>query len=146
FKFNDWELRGVPLRVEIGPRDVRNEQVVLARRDMPGREGKTDAPLSDLPQRAARMLDAIQDSLFERAVAFRRERTVEADGYEQFRDAVAGGFALARWCGSVECEAKVKEETTATLRCIPFEQPGGEGPCVVCGERAAEQAVWARAY
>jgi len=146
FKFNDWELRGVPLRIEIGPRDVRNEQVVLARRDVPGRDGKSDLPLSNLSQGVGEMLDSIQAALFERAVAFREAHTAEPETYDELRRALAEGFASAWWCGSAECEAKVKAETTATVRCIPFEQPDVGGACVVCGADASEKAVFARAY
>jgi len=146
FKFNDWELRGVPLRIEIGPRDVRNEQVVLARRDVPGRDGKSDLPLSDLSQGVGEMLDSIQTALFERAVAFREAHTAEPETYDGLCRAVAEGFASAWWCGSADCEAKVKADTTATVRCIPLEQPDGGGACVVCGSDASEKAVFARAY
>ena len=146
FKFNDWELRGVPLRIEIGPRDVRNEQVVLARRDVPGRDGKSDLPLSDLSQGVGEMLDSIQTALFERAVAFREAHTAEPETYDGLCRAVAEGFASAWWCGSADCEAKVQADTTATVRCIPLEQPDGGGACVVCGSDASEKAVFARAY
>jgi len=146
FKFNDWELRGVPLRIEIGPRDVRNERVVLARRDVPGRDGKSDLPLSELSRGAGEMLESIQTALFERAVAFREAHTAEPETYDELRRAVDEGFASAWWCGSADCEAKVKAETTATVRCIPFEQPDVGGACVVCGSDASEKAVFARAY
>ncbi|MHC5033870.1 MAG: proline--tRNA ligase [Planctomycetota bacterium] len=146
FKFNDWELRGVPLRIEVGPRDVRNEEVVLARRDVPGRDGKTAVPLTELRGAVGEMLETIQKALFERAVAFRQEHTCEPSDYDGLRAAVAEGFAMAWWCGSGECEAKVKEDTTATVRCIPFDPPEGSGSCVVCGAQATEQAVFARAY
>jgi prolyl-tRNA synthetase len=146
FKFNEWELRGVPLRIEIGPRDVENEQVVLARRDLPGREGKTPAPLDGLFAHVREMLDDVHTALYERAAAFQRENTHRAENYEQLAEAVATGFAVGRWCGSAACEERVKDDTKATTRCIPFEQPGGAGKCVVCGEDAPEEVVFARAY
>jgi prolyl-tRNA synthetase len=146
FKFNDWELRGVPLRIEVGPRDVEAEQAVLARRDVPGRAGKTAVPLEGLADAVAQMLDAIQHSLYERALAFRDAHTEEPGTYEELCDAVGTGFARAWWCGSADCEAKVKEDTKATVRCVTFDQPGGSGPCAVCGNEATEQAVFARAY
>ncbi len=146
FKFNEWELRGVPLRIEVGPRDVKNRQAVLARRDVPGREGKSAVALADVPGAVPRMLDEIQESLYRRAVAFREERTARPTSREELDKAVARGFAWAWWCGSAECEGRVKEDTSATIRCIPFEQPGGEGECIVCGGPAEEQAVFARAY
>jgi len=146
FKFNDWEMRGVPLRVEIGPRDVKNEKVVLARRDMPGKQGKSDAPWSDLPGAVERALDTVQAALFARAVAFREDHTADAANYDELREAVATGFASAWWCGSGDCEAKVKDDTRATIRCIPFDQPGGTGKCVVCGGEATQKVLFARAY
>lgn len=146
FKFNDWELRGVPLRIEIGPRDVRSQQVVLARRDKPGREGKTDVPLAGLHEGVGGMLDAIQTALFERAVAFREAHTARPASYDELCSAVAEGFAFAWWCGSADCEARVKADTTATIRCMPLDRPEGRGACVVCGAEATEKAVFARAY
>ncbi len=146
FKFNDWELRGVPLRIEIGPRDVRNERVVLARRDLPGRDGKSDLPLADLAEGVADMLESIQAALLERAIAFREAHTAEPETYDDLCAAVAEGFASAWWCGSADCEAKVKADTTATVRCIPFDPAGGGGACAVCGSEARQKAVFARAY
>jgi len=146
FKFNDWELRGVPLRIEIGPRDVAGGHVVLARRDKPGRDGKSTVPLSELTPSVATALDSIQAALFERAVAFRAAHTAEPTNYDGLCSAVAEGFAHAYWCGSRECEARVKEDTTATIRCIPFDQPAGGGACVVCGSSAEKRALFARAY
>jgi prolyl-tRNA synthetase len=146
FKFNDWELRGVPLRVEIGPRDVAAGQVVLARRDVPGREGKRPVRLDGLEQAVRQTLDAVHDALYERAAAFLKANTAEPETYDDLCAAVSKGFALAWWCGSPECEGTVKEQTTATTRCIPFDQPAGGGPCVVCGRQAREKAVFARAY
>ncbi len=146
YKFNDWELRGVPVRMEIGPRDVKNEQVVLARRDVPGRDGKTFVPVAGLRAAVDELLEDIQQSMLDRARAFQAQNTSEPDTYEALREAVASGFALAWWCGSAECENKVKADTKATTRCIPFDQPGGSGACVVCGAPASEKVVFARAY
>jgi len=146
FKFNDWEMRGVPLRIEIGPRDVAGGHVVLARRDKPGRDGKSTVPMGDLAPGVAAALDAIQASLFERAVGFRAAHTSAPTSYDGLCSAVAEGFAHAYWCGSRECEARVKADTTATIRCIPFDQPAGSGACVVCGSSAEKRALFARAY
>jgi len=146
WKFNDWEMRGVPLRIEVGPKDVEKEQVVLARRDRPGREGKTAAPMAGLAGAVQEMLATIQADLFRRALAFREEHTHHPDDIQKLGQAVADGFAYAWWCGSADCEAKVKEETGATIRCIPLDQEQGKGPCVVCGKDSKEQAVFARAY
>ncbi len=92
------------------------------------------------------MLDAVQDALYQRALGFLKGRTVEPENYDELAEAVAEGFALAWWCGSEDCEARVKDETKATIRCIPLDQPEGEGQCIVCGKPAAEQAIFARAY
>jgi prolyl-tRNA synthetase len=146
WKFNDWEMKGVPLRIEIGPKDVENAQVVLARRDIPGREGKQTCPMEALESRVAELLAAIQADLYARALRFREENTYYPKTYAELAEAVENGFAFAPWCGSVECEAKVKEDTKATTRCIPFEQPAEVGPCVVCGQPAEKQVLFARAY
>jgi len=146
WKFNDWEMRGVPLRVELGPKDVAKQSAVLARRDRPGREGKISAALADLPQTIHRLLVEIQQAMHDKALAFRKANTVEAKTYEDLKKAVETGFALSHWCGRGDCEAKIKEETRATMRCILLEQTGGPGTCVHCGEPAVEQAIFARAY
>jgi prolyl-tRNA synthetase len=146
WKFNDWEMRGVPLRVELGPKDVAKQAAVLARRDRPGREGKVSASLADLPVTVERLLAEIQQSLHDKALAFRKANTHAAKTYEELKTAVETGFAFSYWCGSAECEAKIKEETRATMRCIPLEQSGGPGVCVYCGKPAAERAIFARAY
>jgi prolyl-tRNA synthetase len=146
WKFNDWEMRGVPLRIELGPKDVAKQAVVLARRDRPGREGKASAPLSGIAETVKRLLADIQQALHDRALAFRKANTHEAKTYQELKQAVETGFALSWWCGSAGCEAKIKEETRATMRCIPLEQPGGQGKCVYCGQPAKERAIFARAY
>ncbi len=146
YKYNEWELRGVPLRVEVGPRDVKQNQVVLARRDVPGREGKQAVPADGVADAVRAALDAIQDALLERARAFRQAHTQEVEDYEALRAAVEEGFALAWWCGSAECEERLKEDTTATIRCIPLDQPADKGACAVCGRGGQSQAVFARAY
>jgi prolyl-tRNA synthetase len=146
WKFNDWEMRGVPLRVELGPKDLAKQAAVLARRDRPGREGKVSAPLAGLPQTIARLLVEIQQSLHDKALAFRKANTHDAKSYDELKKAVETGFAFSPWCGSADCEAKIKEETRATMRCIPFDQEGGPGACVYCGKPAPERAIFARAY
>jgi len=146
FKFNDWEMRGVPLRLELGPKDVAKASVVLARRDRPGREGKSFVPQAGLASAVAAKLEEIQKSLYDRALEFRQANTSEPGSYEEFKQAVERGFALAWWCGNGACEEKIKEETKATMRCIPLDQPEGSGKCVYCGESAKEKGVFARAY
>ncbi len=146
FKFNDWEMRGVPLRIELGPRDVAKGSVVLARRDRPGREGKSPATQAGLTEAVTGLLAEIQSALYERARAFRDANTHEPSDYEELKNAVESGFAFSHWCGHGECEAKIKEETKATVRCIPLEQPGGEGSCIHCGRPARERAIFGKAY
>ncbi len=146
FKFNDWEMRGVPLRLELGPKDLAKGAVVLARRDRPGKEGKSTAPQRGLSDAVAKMLAEIQASLHRRALDFFRKNTREPKGYADFKAAVENGFAFAYWCGSADCEQKIKEETKATMRCIPLEQNGGPGKCVYCGQPAKEKAYFAKAY
>lgn len=146
FKFNDWEMRGVPVRMEIGPKDVANQSVVLARRDVPGRDGKTFVGWADLEARIPELLAEIQQSLFDKALAFRQANTHEVETYEELKKAVDDGFALAWWCGSGDCDNAIKTETKATNRCIPMDQPGGEGKCVYCGKAAKEKAIFGKAY
>jgi prolyl-tRNA synthetase len=154
WKFNDWEMRGVPVRVELGPKDVAKQSAMLARRDKPGKEGKVSAPLADLAGTIEKLLVDIQQSLFDKALAFRRGHTQETKNYDELKKAVETGFAFAFWCGDSQCEEKVKEETRATMRCIPLDQAavmghagaGGSGTCVYCGKPAKERAIFARAY
>ena len=154
FKFNDWEMRGVPLRMELGPKDVAKGTVVLARRDRPGKEGKSFVPQEGIAATVAAMLEEIQKALFDRALAFREANTAEPANYDEFKAAVEKGFAFSWWCGRAECEAKIKEETKATMRCIPLDQTlgtgrsaaGGTGKCVYCGHPAKEKAIFAKAY
>jgi prolyl-tRNA synthetase len=146
FKFNDWEMRGVPLRLELGPKDVAKGSVVLARRDKPGKEGKTFVPQAGIVAAVESLLQEIQKSLYDRALAFRLANTAEPANYDEFKQAVEKGFALSWWCGNEDCEAKIKEETKATMRCIPVEQKGGKGKCVYCARDAKDQAIFARAY
>jgi prolyl-tRNA synthetase len=146
FKFNDWEMRGVPLRIEIGPKDVAKGSVVLARRDKPGKEGKSFVPQEGLPAAVAKTLEEIQKALLERARAFRDSKTKDAKTYDELKAAVEDGFAFAFWCGSADCEAKIKEETKATMRCIPLEQVGGKGTCILCDQPATEKGIFGRAY
>jgi prolyl-tRNA synthetase len=146
WKFNEWELRGVPLRVEIGPRDVKQEQVTLARRDIPGREGKTAVPLSGSVGEVQEMLVTIQADLYRRALKFREANTHAPRDYDEFKEAILNGFAYSWWCGDAGCEAQIKENAKATVRCIPLEQEPGKGKCIHCGEEASERAVFGRAY
>jgi prolyl-tRNA synthetase len=147
WKFNEWELRGVPLRIEIGPRDVEKESVVLARRDIPGREGKTFVPMAGLRDAVGNLLDAIQADMLAAATAFRDANIHEANDYDALKQIVVDGWAKAYWCGDDACEATIKEDTKATNRNIPLDQgDAGPGACIVCGKPAEEWSYWARAY
>jgi prolyl-tRNA synthetase len=146
FKFNDWEMRGVPLRIEVGPKDVQNGTVMLARRDKPGKAGKSSFSQLGLAAHVAEMLSEIHASLYDKALAFRDEHIHEPKDYAELKEVVQNGWAYAWWCGNPECEAKIKEETKATTRCIPLDQPDGSGECIYCGKPAKEKVYFARAY
>ncbi|MBN1679390.1 MAG: proline--tRNA ligase [Anaerolineae bacterium] len=149
FKYNDWEMRGVPLRMEIGPKDVAKNSVALARRDVPGREGKSFVPQDGLVNTVREMLDTIQANLFQQAADFRDSHLHEVTGsYDEFLDVLEDEWALSWFCGSAECEQKVKEDASAVSRCFPLEQPhpGQAGKCIICGGDADEMAYFAKAY
>ncbi|NKQ34768.1 MAG: proline--tRNA ligase [Chloroflexi bacterium] len=146
YKFNDWELRGVPTRIEIGPRDIEKNSVALARRDIPGREGKQFVSQDGLAQVVADLLVEIQQNLLDRATRFRDENTHDVANYADFKTAVKTGFARVWWAGNNEDEQRVKEETKATIRCFPLPQPEGQGTCFFTGKPADRIAVFGRAY
>ncbi|MGD8587116.1 MAG: His/Gly/Thr/Pro-type tRNA ligase C-terminal domain-containing protein, partial [Chloroflexota bacterium] len=146
FKFNDWELRGVPSRIEIGPRDVEKNSVALARRDVPGRAGKQFVPQDGLANTVGDLLVEIQAALLEKATRFQEAHTFEPADYEGFKEAIKDGFARVWWAGDNDDELKVKEETKATIRCIPFDQPEGSGICFFTGRPADRVAIFGRAY
>jgi prolyl-tRNA synthetase len=139
WKFAEWELRGVPLRIEIGPKDIEKAQVVMARRDT--RE-KASVPAASLAGTVVERLEEIQRALFERALRFREEHTTRARTYDEFKSAMEGrpGFVIAGWCGSAECEAQIKADTQATLRNIPFGSEHVSGTCVRCGKPSTGEA------
>ena len=145
FKFNHWELRGIPYRLEIGPRDVAGGQGVLVRRvDRQKETLALDSLASELPQRLA----AYQQLLFQRALDFRAENTHLADSYDEFKAILdkEGGFIMAHWCGKDTCEKQVNADTGASLRVIPFDAPQETGACVVDGESSLQRVLFARAY
>jgi prolyl-tRNA synthetase len=146
FKFNDWELRGVPVRIEVGPKDVKNHTVALARRDVPGKEGKSFVTQDQISGQVAEMLSEIHASLFDKAQAFRDAHIHDPKDYGELKEVVQDGWAFSWWCGSTECENKIKEDTKATTRCIPLDQPGGSGRCIYCGQPAADKVYFAKAY
>lgn len=144
WKYNEWEMKGVPLRLELGPRDVKQEQAVLVRADT--REKKI-VSFTDLKQEIKTMLSQIQKGMFQKALKFREENTHYAEDYSEFKEIIEKikGFVVAPWCGDRACEDKVKEETRATIRSIPFEDKG-KGNCIVCGKAEAKKVYFARAY
>jgi prolyl-tRNA synthetase len=146
FKFNDWEMRGVAVRVEIGPKDVEKGSVALARRDRPGRQGKSFVSQDGLASTVSGLLSEIQSALLQRATEYRDANIHEPKDYEDLKRIVTDGWAYAYWCESAECEAKVKEDTKATTRNIPLDQSEGEGTCIVCGRPAKRKVYFARAY
>ncbi len=146
FKFNDWEMRGVPLRLEIGPKDVEKGSVALARRDIPGRDGKRFVSQEGLAGVVGDLLVEIQAAMLEKATRFRDANIHEPKDYEDLKTIVQNGWAFAHWCGKVECEAKVKEDTRATTRCIPLDQGVTKGKCIVCGEDAEQKVYFAKSY
>lgn len=146
FKFNDWEMRGVPLRLEIGPKDVEKNSVMAARRDIPGRNGKSFLSMEQITKGVNDLLAEIQSSLYKRACDFRDAHIFEPKDYEDLKTIVEDGWAYSWWCGDPACETKVKEDTKATTRCIPMDQPGGKGKCIVCGKVATEKVHFAKAY
>src|SRR6476620_11357529 len=145
WKFAEWEMRGVPLRLEIGPKDIEKSQVLLARRDT--RE-KLPTPMEGLTGQIGSLLGTIQKNLFERAVQFRDEHTTRVGSYDEFMAVMEGrpGFVIAGWCGGADCEAEIKTETQATLRNIPFGSEGIAGVCVKCGKPSVGEAWFAKAY
>ncbi len=145
WKFNEWELRGVPLRIEVGPRDVQNQQVVVVRRDT--REKQTVA-IDDLPATVEKLLMTIQQDMYAAAQTHLRDNTVVVSSLRELYDRATSnaGFSVAGWCGDEACEATVKNESRATIRCLPFEQPDEKGSCIVCGKQAIAHAVFSRAY
>jgi prolyl-tRNA synthetase len=145
WKFNEHELRGVPVRIELGPKDIENEQAVLVRRDVAGKEGKEFVPRAALPERLRALLTEIQENMLRQATVFRDENTRRAESYGEFKEIIEEkrGFVLAPWDGTEATEQKIKEETKATIRLLPFERE--EGKDLVSG-RPGQTAVFARAY
>ncbi|MDZ4671474.1 MAG: proline--tRNA ligase [Phototrophicales bacterium] len=146
FKFNDWEMRGVPVRLEVGPKDVQNNKAVLARRDM-GKEGKQFISQDGILAQVTDLLNAIHDNMLAQATAFRKANTHDLTTYDDFKSlAEKGGWARVWWAGSNDDERKIKEETGATLRCFPLEQPEGSGTCFYTGQLANRVAIFSKAY
>ena len=145
WKFSEQEMRGIPVRVEMGPRDIEAGQAVIVRRDT--RE-KITVSIDSLSDSLSEILETMQKEMLERARKHRDEHTYVATDYESFKDIVANkqGFVKAMWCGNQECEDKIKEDTTATSRCMPFEQEQLSDVCVCCGKPAGKMVYWGKAY
>ncbi len=146
WKFNEWEMRGVPLRLEIGPREVQEGKLTCARRDAPGRSGKQSIARGGALEEVNNLLSEIQSALHDQALEFRDANTHEPKDYDEFKEIVEDGWAYTWWCGNHRCEESIQEETKATSRCIPLDQSGDEGRCIYCGEKTTERVYFARAY
>ncbi|OGD26193.1 MAG: proline--tRNA ligase [Candidatus Aminicenantes bacterium RBG_13_63_10] len=146
WKFSDWEMRGVPLRLEVGPRDIKEHKAVAVRRDV---RGKASLPLAGLSESVNRLLAEIQSGLLEQARDFLRDNTRVTDDYGEFKRLIdeRRGFILSPWCGARECEEKVKQETAASIRVLPLDTDRGPGGvCLACGRKSESRAFFARAY
>ncbi len=145
FKFNEWEMRGVPMRVEIGPKDIEKDQAVVAIRHS---GAKHFIKLGELVSFLSGQIVTVQQELFQRALDFREENTHTVSDWTEFKEIIhtKGGFIKAYWNGSAEVEAKIKEETKATIRCIPFDQPTESGKCIYTGEESTQLVIFAKAY
>ncbi|MEK7398986.1 MAG: proline--tRNA ligase [Candidatus Poribacteria bacterium] len=145
WKYNEWELKGVPIRIEVGPRDVKNEQVVVVRRDT--RE-KTIVKEADLKGVIEKMLDDIQAGIFQKAKDFRDNHTYNVDDFATFESIMeeGRGFIYSNWCGSSDCEKTIQDKTSATIRCIPLEGAEPTGKCVHCDEEGKYKVYFAKAY
>ncbi len=145
WKFNEYEMKGIPIRIEIGPRDIKNNQVMAARRDI---LEKGPVSMDGLTENIVQLLDTIQRDMLEKARSHRDENTYYIDSFEDFKQKMADkpGFAKAMWCGERECEEHVKAETAATIRCIPFEQEDIGDKCHFCGKEAKHMVYMAKAY
>ena len=144
WKFAEYELRGVPVRLAIGARDLENGTVEIARRDL---KTKETVPFEGLTERIQALLDDIQQTIYNKALAFRSANTFRVDTFEQFQEQIEkGGFLLAHWDGTSETEEAIKEATKATIRCIPFDQEPEAGVCIYSGKPSVGRVVFARAY
>lgn len=148
YKFFEWEAKGVPVRIEIGPKDLAKNACVLARRDIPGKEGKEfGVPLEKAAGCIREVFAAIQQNLFEKARKFRDENSFEVNSWDEFKTKIEeGGFLFAHWDGTRETEDRIANETKATIRCLPFNRPPEAGKCILTGRPAPARVVFARAY
>ena len=147
WKFNEWEMKGVPLRIELGPRDLAANHVMIARRDK-GPKEKHAVGMDGLKETIGKLLDEIQQSMFQDALKFREDNSHAVDTYDEFKTVLEqqGGFLYAHWCGSSDCEQAIQDDTKATIRCIPFDQENDTGTCVYCGKPSSKRVPFAKAY
>lgn len=144
FKFAEWELKGVSVRIAAGPRDVENNSVEIARRDT---LEKTTITIDNIEDYITNLLDEIQDNIFQKALNFRESRTVKVDTWEEFKEQIENSmFVYAHWDGTPETEQKIKEETKATIRCIPLDDDFEDGKCIYSGQPSKRRVIFARAY
>ena len=145
WKFSEYEMKGVPVRLAMGPRDLENNTVEVARRDTLTKEF---IPFEEVEDRAVELMDIIQKSLFDKALSFREEKTTSVDSWEDFQDVIKakGGFVLAHWDGSAETEERIKQKTKATIRCIPQDSVEEEGKCIFSGNPSSRRVLFAKAY
>jgi prolyl-tRNA synthetase len=145
YKFADYELKGVPVRIAVGPRDIENNTVEIARRDTLEKE---TIPAGGVTARIISLLEDIQTNMFRKALKFRSENTFYVDKWSEFLEIIdnQGGFIMAHWDGTSETEEKIKEETKATIRCIPFDSPEEEGKCIYSGKPSKRRVLFARSY
>ncbi len=144
FKFAEWELKGVPVRIAAGPRDVENNSVEIARRDT---LEKTTITINNIEDYITNLLDEIQDNIFQKALNFRESRTVKVDTWEEFKEQIENSmFVYAHWDGTPETEQRIKEETKATIRCIPLDDDFEDGKCIYSGQPSKRRVIFARAY
>jgi prolyl-tRNA synthetase len=148
YKFNDWEMRGVPVRLEVGPKDLEKGSAVLARRDMPGKEGKQFVQQDGIVASVTALLEAVQANMLAQATAFRDANIFDVSDYAGLQRVIEeGGWARGYWAGNDDDERRVKEETGATIRCFPLEgQPDQAGTCLLTGQTASRVALFAKAY
>lgn len=145
WKFNEWEMKGVPVRVEVGPRDIENGQVVAVRRDTLEKQA---LPMENLADTLKELLDAVHDGMFQKALAFREAKTVKASTFDELAAGVQNGFVLAPWCGCSDCEDEIRAKTGATTRCMPFDDAAvpEDAACIHCGKPAVTRMYFAKSY
>jgi prolyl-tRNA synthetase len=146
FKANEWEVKGVPVRIEIGPKDLQKGTAAVSRRDRPGREGKAFVEQAGLTEHVTQLLAEMQQGLYDKALRFRDEHTYTAANYDEFKQRVEQGFVRVYFDGNGEDEDRIKAETKATVRVLPFDQHDGEGTCFLTGRRTTRVAIFARSY